>query len=186
METAESIESKVSKIMEDAGMSMTCTRINRRSPNPLWEDAQWDKDAGHWRIRCIDGSGREIETEYSQGSGHRVWSPKVLIKHWKGQFATKPTPGGPINPIRSTVWAVEQIEKYAEFPQPTHAAVMSCLVLDSDACTMSFDDWCNEYGHNSDSISQREAWIQLNKQGYVLRSMFGQYWDTLVDTLQHY
>lgn len=36
---------------------------------------------------------------------------------------------------------------------PTAASVMYCLLGDMNAETSNFDDWCDEYGYNSDSIA---------------------------------
>jgi hypothetical protein len=41
---------------------------------------------------------------------------------------------------------------------PDVAAVLSCLVLDSSAKDMSFEEWCREYGYSDDSRSAERTY----------------------------
>lgn len=55
--------------------------------------------------------------------------------------------------------------------QPERADVIDCLMLDSDALDYSFQDWCDNCGYDSDSISALETYNECCKIGRKLMKM---------------
>lgn len=56
--------------------------------------------------------------------------------------------------------------------KPQLSSVLSSLVLDSEACSMSFNDWADNFGYDNDSIKARKTYEacqensdKLNKAG---------------------
>ena len=50
--------------------------------------------------------------------------------------------------------------------------VMYSLLLDADCARMSFEEFCREFGYNSDSISDLNIWKSCNKSHKNLVRMF--------------
>lgn len=56
--------------------------------------------------------------------------------------------------------------------KPTITGLLSCLILDSTACNMSFCEWSDELGYDNDSIKAREIYDECQKQSDKLRKVF--------------
>jgi len=71
--------------------------------------------------------------------------------------------------------------------KPSVACVLHSLLLDGAAMNQSFDDWCDEYGYNSDSIKDFNTYRKCVHTGRALRKIFSQVvWDELSLILQNY
>lgn len=118
-----------------------------------------------WRVTIT--SGNEVNTfEYFTGTGRRarVYSPtgdtwdKVEKKH----FNTKPK-------------------------APKNAGVLSCLISDASAADYNFNDWCDNYGYSSDSISAFNVYQACLQTAEKLRKHFSHAWlETARALLQDY
>src|SRR5688572_11046040 len=59
--------------------------------------------------------------------------------------------------------------------EPSLADVLQCLALDAtdyDGCR-SFEDWCGDYGYDSDSRKAEATWRQVESQTRKLRVLLG-------------
>lgn len=71
---------------------------------------------------------------------------------------------------------------YATFtPVPASAGVIWSLLLDSSASNESFDDWCANYGYDTDSRKALETYLACQQNGTKLRKVFT---SSQLDTLQ--
>jgi hypothetical protein len=52
---------------------------------------------------------------------------------------------------------------------PDVGEVLGCVARDGEAVHMSFDDWCGEFGYDSDSRKAEETYNQCVKEGRKLR-----------------
>lgn len=55
--------------------------------------------------------------------------------------------------------------------QPDYESVVDCLVVDSNALDYPFQDWCDDFGYDSDSISALETYNECCKMGRKLIKM---------------
>lgn len=51
--------------------------------------------------------------------------------------------------------------------------VMSCLVSDANAGMATFDDFCNEFGYDTDSRKAEQTWQACQRIGKQLSHLFG-------------
>lgn len=55
---------------------------------------------------------------------------------------------------------------------PTAASVLYCLFSDAEACEMSYQDWCDNFGYDSDSIKALNTYRACEATGHELRKLF--------------
>ena len=60
---------------------------------------------------------------------------------------------------------------------PDSATVLSALISDSYAMDCSFDDWCSEYGYDTNSRRAERIFKQCQKQGEKLERLLGDDWE---------
>lgn len=113
------------------------------------KDNNWTCD--EWRLKI-----GALKTSYFNGIGHR--RPR------KG--ARKPT-------FRKGTIGYAAWERRNLIPSaPCAADVIYSLIRDAEAADMSFDDWCDNCGYSSDSISAFDTYQQCCAIGQDLRKVF--------------
>ena len=101
----------------------------------------WECDA--WRVSFVRGNAA-METDYFTGTGHR----KSRTPNKKqGQFGYMPP-----SPVT-----------------PSAASVLYSLCLEAEAESESFQNWCDNFGYNSDSISALNTYQACEK---IARDMY--------------
>lgn len=112
-------------------------------------DDKWECD--EWRVKL--GS---IETRYYTGTGWRKPKP--------GAFRTAARKGT----VAYANWERENLQPVA----PYAADVLYSLLSDGEAADMSFNDWCDNFGYSSDSISAFNTYQQCSTVGNDLQKVF--------------
>lgn len=113
----------------------------------------WDCDA--WRVRFIvDTPFHTEDFDYYTGLGLRSPAPE-------------PTHGRPAPLPHTLLW--EQLEKKRKPIAPKAAAVLSALTLDADAGSRSFEDWCADFGHDTDSRKALNLYLECQQTAAKLR-----------------
>lgn len=146
-----SIDSNISAFLSSIGvaLSVTYARFTVR-------EGDWKCDEWRFTIAREDRKQAEMTGPYFTGLGHRK--------------QVKPMPRPPYNP-RSI--AYEQWEREAFKPKaPEAAGILSSLLLDGEAVAMSFVDWCDNYGYDSDSIEARNTYDECCAIGQKMRKLF--------------
>lgn len=66
--------------------------------------------------------------------------------------------------------------------EPTAAEVLSTLASDASGYANSgdFEDWCDEYGCNTDSRSDKKTYDQVGRQTAKLRELMGDHYELLL------
>lgn len=66
--------------------------------------------------------------------------------------------------------------------EPDAADVLECLALDASGFenARGFEDWCNDYGYDTDSRSADRTYRQVEQQTAKLCKLLGDAFDTLV------
>lgn len=89
-------------------------------------------------------------------------------------------------PRRGTVAWVD-LEKQRKPIAPHAADVLYSLILDSSACDQSFDDWCGDFGYDTDSRKALETYLACQENSSKLRKVFnGEQIAKLEEILQDY
>ena len=118
----------------------------------------WECD--QWRVTI--GTGKtQFTTDYYTGIGHR-----------------EPRKGAPLkpkshHPLGCKTLAQESWEKeYLRPVTPKKADVLHPLVLDSEADSISFPDWCANYCYSDDSFKAHAIYMACCKIAKELRQVF--------------
>ncbi len=96
--------------------------------------------------------GRSMTTFYSMGIGHRTYRGKPV-------------------PSFKSVYDKERIESYIKINKPTAGAVLESLM--SDDTDESFEDWCLNYGYETDSRRALDTYLKCQEQGKKTRRLLG-------------
>jgi hypothetical protein len=98
----------------------------------------------HDKWTCVfSRNGQSVSFDYSTGTGHRT---KVRFSEWNYE-----------NEVRPTV--------------PGMADVLNCLIMDADAVGMSFADWCDNFGYDTDSRKAERTYFACQETGEKLRKV---------------
>jgi len=118
-----------------------------------------------WRVTFSKGKARE-PFEFTTGSGHR-WTPKKSVTNWYPDARRT----GPLN-FKHAVkkWIQQYSRPDANAANP--AAVLHCLILDSQANETSFTNWCGEFGFDDDSISALATYNACCENAKKLNTIF--------------
>jgi hypothetical protein len=88
-------------------------------------------------------------TDMPRGSSH--W--RVTLRY-RGRRMTVPFSQGP-----------------AICAEPTAADVLGCLLTDSNGAEQTFEDWCAEYGYDTDSRKAERTWRAVVRQSAKLQRL---------------
>lgn len=113
------------------------------------KDNNWECD--EWRVKL-----GTIETHYYTGTGCRKPKP--------GAFRTTARKGT----VAYANWERANLQPVA----PCAVDVIYSLLSDAEAADMSFNDWCDNFGYSSDSISAFDTYQQCCAIGQDLRKVF--------------
>lgn len=97
-----------------------------------------------------------LEFEYSTGLGHRTPAPK-------------PTDGGPPPRRNTLMW--ERLEAQRQPQVPAVAGVLNSLLLDFSSTEQPFEDWCADFGYDSDSRKGLDTYLECQQNGVKLRKL---------------
>lgn len=65
----------------------------------------------------------------------------------------------------------------AHTKEPTAADVLSCLVSDADALDYSFEEWCGNFGYDTDSRTAEKTYKACCKSGMKTRKFLGEHYE---------
>ena len=113
-----------------------------------------------------------ISTDYMKGSGHLEMSisqsahDHVSVK--KRDLLRAKNECCEIGKYPTGLWGSNVKVKYisgkpAKFPSPTIDEVFYSLSMDSEASNYSFEEWADNYGYDSDSISANDIYKACQK-----------------------
>jgi hypothetical protein len=133
----------------------------------IGEENHWDdKTVQDHFVVTLEYQGRKMEgIDYYMGIGHRV--------NQKGERL-------PIQFGRKTLYDVEQEKSYKP-RKPKVEEVLNCLLLDSTATDLTFDEWCGELGYDTDSRKAEKTFNLCNEQGKLLKRLLGEEYDYFME-----
>jgi hypothetical protein len=69
---------------------------------------------------------------------------------------------------------------------PQVADVIYSLVMDSPAADTTFEDWCSEFGYDTDSRKALETYLLCQENGVKIRKLLGKHFAAVRDAAQNY
>jgi hypothetical protein len=118
------------------------------------------KDSDQWRITFKKAGKFSESFDFYTGSGHRYIKKSVGSVNKKYTESLKAITG-----LDKVLIVDSYTDSYAV--TPTQASVLYCLLLDAEIGSLSFDDFCSDFGYDSDSISDfktYQACMAITKQ----------------------
>lgn len=177
----------IANLIESLGVSMTCTEVRE---NPHMDSPM--KGGSHWSC-ILKREGREMQVYFSQGAAYRRWVERgARISHPRyANSVNRPVAPHDIRskfpPVRGT-FEKETVDlrdyraTCTEPIPPTVDNVLSCLASDAQGYdnTRNFEDWCADYGMDTDSRKAERSYRTIGEQAKALRHFMGADYDALL------
>lgn len=151
------IEAAVAAILDRDGIKFSAV-LRGETKRDDWSCDEWF---------CTFDTGRKPEQmfEFYTGLGHRK---RTEAKERAWQLALAVNPPSP----RSLMYEA-MLKANPPIPQPPPpASVLYSLLLDSEAETRRFSDWCADYDYSDDSIKARNLWEDCIRNSQKLHRIF--------------
>lgn len=155
--------------LAEMGYSMKCELVRDHDETDRMAD---------WSVTLTGPNGKSVQTEHHTGCGLRTWAripgqeDYDLRKFFKrGERCTLSG--------RNAIAA----RKYTKATPPELCSVLSSLLMDSLACDQSFNDWCSNFGYDTDSRKALDTYLACQESGAKLRAI-GANFDELGEVLQ--
>lgn len=158
--------------VDSLGLTYTATFI----PQSQSRNAGEKNPSLNWRVSIVGSTGPlsrnspRIVTDYTQGIGHLPETEAYLFKRYGNRNSL----------ARDAYYKnVAHDGKYGAvlrdrpLPPPALLDVLYSLVSDSDADENSFEDWCSNYGYDTDSRWAEATYNACREIGTKLRRMLG-------------
>jgi hypothetical protein len=114
----------------------------------------WDKSAFHWSV-TLTYNGRTFTTSYKTGCGH------------VDKASGMPT--------------LNQAHDVKKVREPNAADVVSSLCSDARSGADTFEDFCGNFGYDTDSRKALDLYLQCQNIGRDVRRLLGADFDTFAD-----
>lgn len=125
---------------------------------------KWECDA--WNITFYRTGKKDVfNTLYYTGIGHRVLSPmgETYKRRIKQDYK---------NSVNLRHMLAQNEKEYAKPQTPHIAGILSSLTLDASANDYSFNDWCDNFGYESDSIKALNTYQECCNTAKELYKLF--------------
>jgi hypothetical protein len=114
----------------------------------------WRETAFKWLV-SINGQ----EFDYYTGQGHVVFKTKG--KYWlEAHYGIADS---------TRLLDISEWLQYVNPREPSLDDVLYSLVMDASACESSFDDWCSDFGYDTDSRKALETYLLCQENTTKLR-----------------
>jgi len=129
----------------------------------------------HWKVTIGNKKGHSLTTDYRQGMGH----VKGYKQHWNSSWEAKLHAKAARRTCETGRLCRIGQESYYETtkrqPKPELKNVLYCLVMDSSAIDETFEDWCGNFGYDTDSRKALDTFMLCQNIGIQLRQIVGGY-----------
>ena len=116
------------------------------------KEGSWEYDS--WKVEIIFQDRRYTCQEFKTGLGHR-------------------------SKVKRYNYAVGRA--YVTVPKaPEVADVISCLISDANSGMMNFDDFCSEFGYDTDSRKALAVWEQCVSTAGPIKRLLGKHFESLM------
>lgn len=150
------IESAVNDLLSTASIEFVAVYMGETAK--AWSGDNKPNIMDQWQVK-FRSPGKEISEFYFTGLGHR--QATAIGK-------TRPESKFPKNTNGYADWA----KMYVKPVKPSSAGVLYSLLTDAGAMHESFNDWCDNYGYDSDSITAFRTYQDCCEIGKKLCQIF--------------
>lgn len=153
---------KCEALLASLNVSMTFRVLDARTDKPKTqtkEDKEWSARAAHFAVRVMRRDMVVMDFEYSMGAAHFARCVTVDGRH---ELTTKT----PFNRIARPLVNVRNGEG------PTLADVFCSLLSDADCGDRTFEDFCSDFGYDTDSRRAENTWRACVDTSIRLRTYF--------------
>ena len=152
-----------------------CFNVEAKHLGLFWNSKDgWKGFQDKWLIIFQTDHGAEV-FDYMTGTGHRTAKKPMVCgpEKWEIDKAIKFAHGGatPKDEPENLKMCAELIVKATVPPVLKLDDILCCLVNDAQASTMSFDQWCSEFGYDNDSRKAFATYEACQKNGDKLRNL---------------
>jgi hypothetical protein len=155
----------LAELMEAHKVTMTARRVDSRP-----DDAEWHKDSCHAAFDVLHNGRKVYSGHYSAGKLAAI--PDTLQAFDRRQSVAK------------TQWESDILECVRRVWLPESVDVIQSLL--SSATEESFDEWCGDYGSDTDSRKALATWETCREIERVMRRVFGAYFETAQDIAREF
>jgi hypothetical protein len=149
-------ETTIDAILATAGVTYSVQYVG--------EKADGTRTIDEWRC-AFKGAKAAHTFEYFTGIGHRT----KMEDSAAGRLALVQLK----NVNRNSIAWADAVKTHCKPKAPHAAGVLYCLLLDADgASNGTFDDWCAEYGYDTDSRKALGTYLACQKTATQLRELF--------------
>lgn len=159
------IQDQIDVILAEKGITYDVRYMGEKAAFDEHHKMDW------WSVVFTTDNKRE-DFDYFTGLGHRKWdkphsAKKILLHGTKSYNYTYQDLGKP-----GTVHYEQMARTNLKPVVPHIAGVLYSLVMDSDALEHDYEDWCDNLGFDADSRKALETFLQCQKLGKQLQSIF--------------
>jgi len=148
----------------------------KQVPNDSAEKDEWKRNAAKFQLTLTNG--RVSETfDYWLGCGHWKWSKTQRFFEWsvpacllrRFEQATRPTPAQILALKCSDAKTAEEVRAWVmknrvcDTPHPID--IINFLLMDASATEQTFEEWCSEFGYDTDSRKAEETYRACDEAG---------------------
>ncbi len=152
------MKTELEKAVSSLGITLNAKHLQCVMLPKTTKQDKWSHDA--WEI-TLSYQGREMTTSYHTGLGHRTHFPNV-----KKRGTTYSGPLGDANSIEKAT-----AMGYTKPVTPDVADVVFSLVMDASCGEYTFNDWCSEFGYDTDSRKALDTYLQCQENSVKVRKL---------------
>jgi hypothetical protein len=133
-----------------AKLGITSKAIHLKYVMSSKADDKWAHDL--WEV-TLSYQGRELTTSYRTGLGHRVKHHHITQR------------GDVYNGPQGNARGIERATSvgYTKPVEPSVGDVVHSLIVDSSCIDKTFEDWCGEFGYDTDSRKALDTYLQCQE-----------------------
>lgn len=143
-------------------------------------DCVTDEDTFQWSV-TLRRNGRELTTPFTCGSNYRRFRPGHKGEESRMGTKLRFWAGSPLHEWVDLRTAVAN--KFVIPTEPALANVVYCLLMDATALEQTFDEWCGDFGYDTDSRKAYDLYTRCVDSSRHTRRLFPE-WQELLE-LEH-
>jgi hypothetical protein len=161
---------KRAKFLASLGIEYKATFI----PQSMSRNAKASAKSLNWRV-WLARNRVTIETDYMQGIGHVPgYNDPGTNQHLRNPLADEKWRNAQTNASETGRYPTTRNSlPLAPLPAPKLEDVLYSLLMDASAYRMTFDEWCDEYGYDTDSRKDHAMYMQCSEAGLKLTRLVG-------------
>lgn len=144
-------------------LSIACVFVPHSKSRNFKENPKVSDLSLNWTITLSEGGRKVWSGDYSQGIGH---APAYKERRFRGgsgfsvdgeQYLRTEVETGKVHAYRTPYWRFRST-MLPSIPPPGLVDVVSSLALGARSGSLSFHEFCSEFGYDSDSRKARKTW----------------------------